>query len=210
MNTRTALPTETADRSAWEAGVIASVEKGPIAVAAGDIDLFKAINDELGRKVGDGVLDLVLGAIKDVLPPEGSVIRWGGDLFMCAFPGFSPEGALLALDGVRRHLSGRRHLVGGGKRVKVSMTFGIAAYPHHVEDPSELVAAAHEALHRAKGTAKGTAAIYVEEKMVLKSNYYPRGQLSRLSSVAKTLARTEASLLREALAETLEKYRDLT
>jgi len=43
--------------------------------------------------------------------------------------------------------------------------------------------------------------------MVLKSNYYPKSQLERLSKLAAALERTEASLLREALDELVEKHR---
>ena len=50
-------------------------------------------------------------------------------------------------------------------------------------------------------------AIYVEEKMVLKSNYYSRASLARLSKLAGRLNRTEASLLREALDDLIRKLR---
>ena len=43
--------------------------------------------------------------------------------------------------------------------------------------------------------------------MILKSNYYPRGQLERLATLAGRLDRTEASLLRDALSDLLERYR---
>ena len=51
-------------------------------------------------------------------------------------------------------------------------------------------------------------AIYVEDRMTLKSNYYPKAQLARLAALADRLGKTEASLLREALADLLDKYRD--
>jgi len=43
--------------------------------------------------------------------------------------------------------------------------------------------------------------------MVLKSNYYPKSQLERLAKLSAALGRTEASLLREALDDLIEKYR---
>lgn len=45
----------------------------------------------------------------------------------------------------------------------------------------------------------GRVALYVEEKMILESNYYPRADLDRLAKLSGATARTEASLLREAL-----------
>jgi hypothetical protein len=55
---------------------------------------------------------------------------------------------------------------------------------------------------------RGRVSIYVEDKMVLKSNYYPKAQLARLATLSERLGKTEAALLREALADCLEKYRD--
>lgn len=184
-----------------------AVEKGPVAVAAGDLDGFKAINDTEGRDVGDAVLASVEAMLSKALP-DATVVRTTGDLYFIVLSGMGPEAALLALETFRsKHLAKR--LEAKGRKLAVSITFGIAAYPHHVEEPADLPAAAEEALHRAKATAHGTSAIYVEEKMVLKSNYYPRGQLARLSAVAKAVGRTEADILREALAASLERYRDV-
>jgi diguanylate cyclase len=42
--------------------------------------------------------------------------------------------------------------------------------------------------------------------MVLKSNYYPRGDLDRLGRLAGAVKRTEASLLREALTDLFAKH----
>lgn len=44
--------------------------------------------------------------------------------------------------------------------------------------------------------------------MVLKSNYYSRANLDRLSKLSAVSGRTEASLLRESLDDLVEKYRD--
>ncbi|MER3461590.1 MAG: GGDEF domain-containing protein, partial [Armatimonadota bacterium] len=65
-----------------------------------------------------------------------------------------------------------------------------------------------EALLRAKREGRSRVAIYVEDKMVLKSNYYPKNQLARLATLSERLGRTEAALLREALADLLDKYRE--
>ena len=60
---------------------------------------------------------------------------------------------------------------------------------------------------RGKREGGGRVAIYLEEKMVLKSNYYSRAELDRLARLAGATERTEASLLREALNDLLGKYR---
>ena len=48
-----------------------------------DIDNFKRVNDELGHDIGDRVLVSVTAKVKDALGPHDSIIRWGGDEFIC-------------------------------------------------------------------------------------------------------------------------------
>jgi diguanylate cyclase len=72
----------------------------------------------------------------------------------------------------------------------------------------DLWRAAGQALMRAKREGGNRVAIYVEETMVLKSNYYSRANLDRLSKLSAASGRTDASLLRESLDDLFEKYRD--
>ena len=179
-------------------------ESPPLSVALVDIDDFKPINDRYGHDVGDGVLTKIHRALES-LPEGSSVERVGGDEFVCAMPSTSPEQALLAFENVRRTVDSKNLKV-GKHSIPVTLTAGIASYPQHTEDPAELINVADEALHRAKREGRNRAVIYVEDKMVLKSNYYPRAQLARLARLSETSGRSEASLLREALGELVEKY----
>jgi amidase len=52
-------------------------------------------------------------------------------------------------------------------------------------------------------------AIHVEERMILKSSYYPRPALHRLTKLARRTGRPEASLLREALDDYLARNQEL-
>lgn len=179
-------------------------ESPPLSVGFVDIDDFKFINDTYGHAAGDRVLQM----IKAVFTKEPLTLhRVGGDAFVAVMERTSPEEALLQLDGARRRISAHG-IKSGSKKIPVDISIGIASFPQHVEDVGLLQGAAEEALERAKRDGKGRVAIYVEDKMVLKSNYYTRGQLSRLATIAERLERTEASLLRESLNDVLEKYRD--
>jgi diguanylate cyclase len=117
-------------------------------------------------------------------------------------PNTSAENALILLDEVRTHLAD--HPLDEGT---LSATFGVAARPPHATDTEELIRCASEALARGKREGGGRVAIYIEEKMVLKSNYYSRGSLDRLAKAAGSLNRTEASILREALDDMIQKLR---
>lgn len=182
-------------------------EGGPIAAAMLDIDDFHSVNQNYGRSVGDKAIELLQKTFESSLPSTALLARMGGDEFACAFPGASPEEALIQMEEIRQHLAGKKHDFGEAS-FPLRISVGIASFPRHVADPSQLLQAADEALLRAKREGRGRVSIYVEDKMVLKSNYYPKAQLARLATLSERLGKTEAALLREALADCLEKYRD--
>lgn len=187
---------------------LAEWEGARIAVASLDIDGFKTINDTYGhRPVGDAVLVRVLEALKAVSheAQQMLVARIAGDEFVVAFRGLGAEQALIAMEGVRKEISSSGCKV-GPKKIDVSVSIGVAAWPQHAEDAQELLDLSSQALHQAKVDGRNRVAIYVEDKMVLKSNYYPRAQLAKLASLSKELGRTEASVLREALTDSIDKY----
>lgn len=59
-----------------------------------DIDNFKNINDTFGHNTGDIVLIETVQAVKGFVRSSDSIIRWGGDEFICIFPGLKLENAI--------------------------------------------------------------------------------------------------------------------
>lgn len=180
---------------------------GLLTLALVDLDHFKEVNDTYGHAVGDQVLQRVIKSLEGSLSEGTSVTRMGGDEFAIAFPGASPEEALIQLEEIRQYLIKKLPLE-DGLSLAIPICAGIASFPSHVSDPKNLIDAADEALMRAKREGRSRIAIYVEDKMVLKSNYYPKAQLARLYTLSERLGKTEAALLREALGDLLDKYRD--
>jgi diguanylate cyclase len=177
----------------------------PLALALTDLDGFAAINDSYGRDAGDAVLAAWNRVLEANVPDGGSVARLGGDEFVVVLPATSAENAVVLLEEVRGHFS---HMSVEGVPVAVSASVGIAANPPHGTTAEELWRAAGEALMRAKRDGRDRVALHVEEKMVLKSNYYSKANLERLAKLSSATDRTEASLLREALDDLLYKHRD--
>lgn len=178
----------------------------PLAVVLCDLDDFKRINDGLGHDVGDIVLREWERTFSKSLPTEAIVLRVGGDEYAAALPDHSAESALILLEEIRAHVSAQYPSAEVAWPLTVSA--GVAARPPHGDTPAELLAAAREALMRAKRDGRNRVTIFVEEKMTMKSNYYTRATLDRLAKLSNATGRTEASLLREALDELLVKYRD--
>jgi diguanylate cyclase (GGDEF)-like protein len=218
MSTTSEARLEITDVGAFVAAVDAAAERPgadhapvvaaagrPIAVAVADLDRFGELNQRHGAEAGDRVLAAFERTLSGSLAADAVIARIGGDEYAIGLPGTSAESALIQLEEVRVHYAA--HGVEGLDEA-LDASFGIAARPPHAEDTAEVVRCAAEALMRAKREGAARSAIYVEEKMTMKSNYYSRASLDRLAKLAATTSRTEASLLREALDDLLVKHRD--
>lgn len=196
-----------ADRGVFLAELEGQLHSGGAAVALAltDLDNFAAINQTHGRDVGDAVLKAWDRVLRTNIPRGGSVARLGGDEFAVVLPGTSAENAVVLLDELRRHFAG---MSVEGVADALSASVGVAANPPHGTTAEQLYRAAGEALMRAKRDGRDRVAMYVEEKMVLKSNYYSKANLERLAKLSSASDRTEASLLREALDDLLDKHKD--
>ena len=175
----------------------------PVAVVATDLDGFAGLNERHGREAGDRVIAAWRAALVDNLPGDAEVVRLGGDEFGVILPGQSAETALIVLDEIRGHFAAHPAPDTGGA---TTASVGVAANPPHGTTAEDLWRAAGAALMRAKRAGRDQIALYVEEKMVLKSNYYSRAALDRLTKLAGATGRTEASLLREALDDLVDKH----
>ena len=175
-----------------------------VSLALADLDRFMEINDDYGRDTGDAVLRYLEAVFQGSLPADALLARFGGDEYAVALPGLPAENALILLEEIRTHFSSRTPSPTIPRKVHLSV--GIASRPPHAKDIPDLLRAADEALYRAKSEGRGRVAIYVESKMTLKSNYYSKASLERLSKLSDALNRTEASLLREALDDLFIKH----
>ena len=144
----------------------------PVALAVLDMDNFKAVNDQLGHTVGDKLIKAHARSLAGSLPADALVARFGGDEFVVALPGASAESALILLEEVRAYLD--THVPVAEIGHPVPMSIGVAARPPHGSSLDELLRAADSAMYRAKADGRNRVAIHVDEKMVMKSNYYDR------------------------------------
>jgi diguanylate cyclase (GGDEF)-like protein len=74
------------------------------AVAFGDLDRFKMLNDVHGHATGDRALRLFSQVLRSALRPDDLVARYGGEEFVVVLPGCSADAASVVLERVRSHL----------------------------------------------------------------------------------------------------------
>lgn len=172
----------------------------PVAVAVIDIDGFGPLNAKEGHEAGDRALAATEDAIVSGAPAGAIVGHVKGDEWVVALPDALPEDLLIALDGIRRSIA---------EKGPLPITAGVAGRPQHGTEVDELIAAADNGLVRAKQSGRNRIAMAVEERMVLKSNYYTRPALHRLAKLAARTGHTEAHHLRQALDDHLAKHAEL-
>jgi diguanylate cyclase (GGDEF)-like protein len=124
-------------------------EGAPCAVLLMDLDHFKRVNDTAGHLAGDAALKAIGEALKRELRGYDAVARFGGEEFVVFLDGIVLAEAHQVAE---RILSRVRGLVinGGGNRISLTASIGLAAYPQHGEVITQLVEQADNALYRAK------------------------------------------------------------
>ncbi len=137
---------------------LAGRHRSALAVLFLDLDRFKDVNDALGHAEGDALLLQVAGRLKTLTRTEDTVCRLGGDEFVLLLPEANQEGALRVADKVLAAFHAPFVVVGHSLQVTVSI--GIALYPHDGVTTSELLRNADTALYRAKQDGRNTRVFY--------------------------------------------------
>jgi diguanylate cyclase (GGDEF)-like protein/PAS domain S-box-containing protein len=124
-----------------------------------DLDRFKYINDSLGHNAGDELLKLVARRINICLPTGAVLARMGGDEFSIILPSISSEQDAVTL--AKMILSQlHRPFLYNGTEINITMSIGIALFPNHGEDISNLTQNTDIALTHAKKNGKNSYYIF--------------------------------------------------
>ena len=128
-------------------------ELQPAALLLLDLDRFKDVNDTLGHHHGDQLLCEVGGRLRGALRQVDTVARLGGDEFAVLVPGADADGAAAVADKLRTALQSPLTL--DGVMLDVDASIGIAVYPDHGDDTTELLRHADVAMYAAKHAHAG-------------------------------------------------------
>jgi diguanylate cyclase (GGDEF)-like protein len=85
--------------------------------------------------------------------------RWGGDEFMVLAPDTSSERAGVIGERIRLRVERYRPMV-EGEEIRASVSVGIASYPSHASEVTELLRRADEAMYRAKKGGKNRVCVF--------------------------------------------------
>lgn len=128
-----------------------------------DLDGFKQVNDELGHKAGDQVLQQVTQRVTQGLRRASDFVgRIGGDEFVVVLQHSGPgdmaaaQIAASVLEQVRAPV-----VLDSGLPVQIGVSIGMAGFPRHGATRRELMHAADEAMYAVKRHGKNAFAVAV-------------------------------------------------
>ena len=139
----------------------ARAASAPLAVLSLDIDRFKLVNDTLGHRFGDLLLQEIAGRLSQAGAREHGAeggkanslaasvaARLGGDEFAIIVPNADAAVAQVVADRIASVLEQPMSIE--GQMVDVAASIGVALYPEHGEDAGALLRAADVAMNQAK------------------------------------------------------------
>ncbi len=127
-----------------------------------DLDKFKHVNDTLGHHIGDKLLNVIAGRLRQRLRDSDTLSRLGGDEFTVIIPGLKEFENLAELATQLINIT-REPVNLEGTEVFVSASIGIAVYPKDGEDANQLIKHADMAMYEAKELGRNRYHYFSEE-----------------------------------------------
>ncbi|MHC4503693.1 MAG: GGDEF domain-containing protein, partial [Planctomycetota bacterium] len=153
--------TQVASRGRFDARLAAEIsrcdryEHEGFALLMLDLDCFKEFNDQFGHQAGDVALKCVAEALRSSVRTSDLAARYGGDEFAVILVKVgSREYAAQVAERIRASIGERPVTEKDGKKVSITASVGVAYYPECAASAGDLVAAADEALYRAKALGR--------------------------------------------------------
>ena len=122
----------------------------PLSLAMLDIDRFKKINDSYGHLAGDFVLRKLGNVLQERLRADDVLARYGGEEFALIMRESPKRNALQTAERIRKlvETTAFKH---EGKKIAVTVSIGVAAWPaDKIDSGQDLVKAADANLYTAK------------------------------------------------------------
>ena len=156
----------------------------PFAIAMGDLDHFKRLNDTHGHDAGDRALRSFAQTLRGTLREEDLVCRYGGEEFVIVFPRRSATEAAAALTRVQQELllSTAR-----GSIAPFTVSFGVA-HSDQGSELEELCQIADAALFRAK--REGRNRVVIDTVGIEPNDTAPQRPLTEIEQPASNVVAT--------------------
>ena len=129
----------------------------PLSLLMLDADHFKNINDAFGHQAGDEVLREMAQRLQSPLPAAARLGRYGGEEFLVALPGLTPEAARVVAERLREVLAApfdASSLLAVAGIGRLTVSIGVAGVQGATDTLDAMLARADAALYRAKAQGR--------------------------------------------------------
>lgn len=135
----------------------------PVSLVMVDIDFFKKVNDTWGHLAGDNILQQLGSLIKKVFRNTDFPARYGGEEFVVILPETDEQQAVELAENFRRQVAEQPFIV-DEKCISITVSLGIAVFGGTwraaVDNKTQLVEAADQALYQAKQTGRNKVVVW--------------------------------------------------
>jgi len=133
----------------------------PLALLLLDADHFKQINDSYGHQSGDKALRELAKVLRAQVREVDVPARVGGEEFAVILPKTGGEAALGMAERIRREVAANQIVLDEehGSPVSMTVSIGLATYPHSANDAQGLFRIADVALYHAKQSGRNRVSI---------------------------------------------------
>lgn len=125
-----------------------------------DLDLFKKINDTYGHLTGDKVLISFAKLLQKEVRETDSVVRYGGEEFVILLPETPIEEAKSISERIINKTSELTVEHEIGTSINFTCSIGVANFPEHAINSTQLIALADKALYRAKENGRNQVMVH--------------------------------------------------
>ncbi len=132
---------------------------GKFSVLMIDADSLKAVNDLYGHHAGTMLIVSISEIMRSELREEDMLARFGGDEFVAFLPDTTCQKAWEIAEKVRIKIA-QAPLNYEGHTLSITVSCGIACYPEHGQDLTQIMKMADKALYTSKGHGKNRCTIF--------------------------------------------------